>query len=267
MSEHTSEIANRFLDTNIPNTARIFNYMLGGSANFEVDRQVAEQILQQMPSLRKWVRLRHAFVQEAAYRLGEEGFGQFLDFGSGIPAEDQIHTTVPNAKVIYSDINPVAVSYGQSLFANMDRVAFIFGDVRQIERILQSSEVKQLIDLQEKVAIGLNALMLFLPPEDLKRIARVLHDWAPKGSKLFVVFQTRQAGSSMAQYENMLEISRMAGFPIRLYTLEEHIELLEPWSVDCLEPIAEFLGLPDDFITKADEEGIGMQFFAAIMCK
>ncbi len=69
-----------FLDTSVPNLARIFDYLAGGITNFEADRQAAAQMLQIIPSLGKWVRLRRAFVQEAASQLHQAGFRQFLDY-------------------------------------------------------------------------------------------------------------------------------------------------------------------------------------------
>ena len=108
-----------YLDTAVPNKARIFDYLLGGDANFKADRAAAAKISRIIPSLPKWVRLRRAFVQEAAYTLYQNGFNQFLDLGSGMPTENDLHVAVPKANIVYSDTNPVAVSYGQSLFAEL----------------------------------------------------------------------------------------------------------------------------------------------------
>ena len=63
-----------FLDTSLPNLSRIFDYLMGGTANFEVDRQAAHEMLKRLPSLRKWIRLRRAVIQEAAHHLHREGF-------------------------------------------------------------------------------------------------------------------------------------------------------------------------------------------------
>ncbi len=179
-----------FLDTSLPNVARIFDYLVGGTANFEVDRQAAEEMLKMMPSLRKWVRLRRAFIQEAAQILLREGFTQFLDIASGMPSDDHLHTIVSDRRIVYSDINPVAVSYGRSLFSNHENIAYIRGNALEPETLLMAPEVLKLIHLDEPVAIGLNGVQLFIAPEQTQRLARTLHEWAPNGSKLFLVFQT-----------------------------------------------------------------------------
>jgi hypothetical protein len=256
-----------FLDTSTPNMARIFDYLLGGSANFEADRQAAEQMLKIIPSLRKWVRLRRAFVQEAAQVLYEEGFRQFLDLGSGLPAEDHIHIFAPEARIIYCDINPMAVSYGNSLFAELVNVKYIYGDVREIEGILTEHNVRQSMDKQEKTAIGLNSLPLFLTEDEGQTMAQALFNWAPVDSKLFLVFTTRRSGKITEKHHQMLAMSTAAGLPLRLYTIDQNIEMLNPWRVDHMEPITDFLGLPKGFITEDDREGINVSFYAAFLTK
>lgn len=256
-----------FLDTTVPNMARIFDYFLGGSTHFEADRQAAEVILKIMPSMRKWVRLRHAFVQEAAQILHQEGFVQFLDIGSGIPVGDHIHASLPTIRVVYSDINPVAVSYGSSLFADLENVTYVFGDARDIQSLLIHPDVTQLIDVQQKVAIGLNALILFLPPADITRVLQTLYDWVAVGSKIFVVFQTRQDGGVSDGYYQILGLSTAAGFPIQLYTLGECLDMIYPWQLSYIEPITDFLGLPPGFVTDEDRTEVGMLLYAVFLSK
>ncbi len=256
-----------FLDITVPNAARIFDHLVGGTANFEVDRQAAAEMLKVLPSLRKWTRLRRAFIQEAAQILHKEGFRQFLDLASGMPSNDHLHAFAPRCRIVYSDINPVAVSYGRSLFSNRENITYIRGGGQDPRSILMSPEVLKLIHLDEPVAIGLNGIQLFLTPDETQHLAQALFDWAPVGSKLFLVFQTHGKLTEPERYHQFLELSRQAYLPIKLNTLKASIEMLSPWQLSLVEPIAPFLGLPDDFITEADEEGIGMAFFAAFMLK
>ncbi len=269
MSEKTTSTPNTsvFLDTSLPNTARIFDYLVGGNANFEADRQAADKMLKLIPSLQKWVRLRRAFVQEAAFQLHEKGFRQFLDLGSGMPSNEGIHSFAPNSRVIYSDINPVAVSYGHSLFNDLDQVDYIRGNAAEIEDLLQTTAVKVLIDPNEPVAIGFNGIALFLAPETIQSLSQTLYDWAPEGSQIFLVFQTHGIIEHAADYEAFLEITRAAFLPVLLYTLEKNLEMMHPWKPTFLEPVYTFLGLPDDFIKDEDREKIGMEFYATILEK
>lgn len=256
-----------FLDTAVPNTARIFDYLLGGASNFEADREAAEELLQIAPSLRKWVRLRRAFIQEAAHTLNTAGFTQFLDLGSGMPTENHLHASVPEANIIYSDINPVAVSYGQSLFAEFVNIDYIYGNVHHINQILTAPSVRRLIDLREKAAIGLNALPIFQTETQNKHLAEALYAWAHPQSQIFVVFQTYAGPTQAERYKKALRLSQMAGLPMQLYTLDQTIAMLRPWQPSRIQPLTQFLGLPDDFITPADREGIGLSFYAAFLTK
>ena len=254
-----------FLDTTKPNTARIFNYLLGGSAHFEVDRQAANKLLGVLPSLDKWVRLRHAFALEAAQVLHQQNFRHFLDLGSGMPTDDHIHTFLPNSHIIYSDINPIAVSYGNSLFAELENVSYIHGDVTAINHILQAPAVQKLRSQRQKVAIGLNSVPIFLSEAANHSLSQALYDWAPVGSKIFVIFQTLEKSTS--QYEEFLAINRKAGLPLQLYALQQSIDMLNPWHLAHIEPIAEFLGLPHDFVSESERASFGFAFHAAFLDK
>jgi hypothetical protein len=252
-----------FLDSKTPNTARIFDYMLGGRANFEADRIAAEQILQLVPSLSKWVRLRHACAQETAQVLYEEGFKQFLDVASGIPAQDHIHALLPDATVVYSDINPVAVNYGAHIVTGLPKVRYVHANALEIDTLLTAPTVRALINPSLKVAIGLNSLFLFLNEEQIRTLAQRLHRWASTRSKVFLTVQVRGTPEMTPEFERFLGICRQAKMPIWLPTLNEILAWMEPWHPSLMEPVATFLGLPADFMTDADHEGIGMEFYAA----
>ncbi len=255
------------LDTTLPNLTRIFDYLVGGTAHFEVDRQAAKEMLKLIPSLRKWTRLRRAFIQEAAQILHDEGFTQFLDFASGMPSNNHLHNFAPNCRIVYSDINPMAVSYGRNLFSAQANIAYIRGNGIMPNSILSAPEVLKLIHLDKPVAIGLNGLPLFMMPEQTHHLAQTIYEWAPTGSKLFLVLQTHGTLTLPEKYFQFLELCKRAYLPIQLSTLEESLKMLQPWQPTLVEPITHFLGLPDEFISEADREGIDMAFFAAILQK
>ena len=106
-AEDVSSIA----DASRPNAGRIYDYLLGGNHNFEIDRQAADQLKQMVPQMDQFVRLTRWFLGEAVRRLIDQGFSKFLDFASGLPTVDHIHQIAPEkTKVIYSDIDPVTVA-------------------------------------------------------------------------------------------------------------------------------------------------------------
>ncbi|MCI0394864.1 MAG: SAM-dependent methyltransferase [Chloroflexi bacterium] len=256
------------VDTSIPNAARIYDYTLGGTANYEVDRQAAEFMFQLIPSTKKWVRMLRAFLQEAAQTLHEEGFTQFLDLASGLPTEDHIHSVLPTSvSIVYNDIDPVTVRHAETLLQNVSNVKYNLTDVRNIEEILASDVVRQMIDPSRKVAIGFNGISVFLSREENHHIAQTLYDWAPSGSKLYVTYETKAAGKTTPAFDQFLGMFTATGSPMHLYSLEENVEMMKPWETERLEPVSKFLGLPDDFVTEADREGVDLEFYAAILVK
>ena len=258
-----------YLDTAVPNKARIFDYLLGGASNFQADRTAAtaNKIIQLIPSLPIWVRLHRAFIREAAYTLYKNGFKQFLDLGSGMPTENHLHIAVPKAHIIYSDTNPVAVSCGQSLFAEFVNIDYIYGGFGQIQELLQNPAVRRLIDRQEKVAIGLNMLPLTLNQFEISNLNQELHRWAPPGSQIFQVIQTRSPQAQPEKYEDLLALSKKIRCPMYIYPLNKAIAQLKPWKPLKILPLAQFLGLPDDFLSNADQEGMDITFHAAFLTR
>lgn len=257
-----------FLDTTRPNLARIFDYLAGGSTHFEADRVAANKMWSQFQPLKKWVRLREAFGFEATQSLYDQGFRQFLDLGSGMPQSDAAHRLVPNSRFVYSDINPIAVSYGSSLFAELEHVAYAYGDARDLLSLLQSQEVLQTIDKQEKIAIGLNNLTLFLSDAEISQAAQQLFSWAPQGSKIFVFLQSKADNLKDLDLYNQFESQLLQiGLPIQFNYLTETIKQFTPWQVKFMEPIPLFMGLPTTFLDHSDGIDVGLQYHAAFFVK
>lgn len=79
------------LNTSVPNVARMYDYMLGGRENFQADRDAAERLLRVVPDARQTMRHGRAFLRRAVRYLAEQGIGQFLDIGSGLPTQENLH--------------------------------------------------------------------------------------------------------------------------------------------------------------------------------
>lgn len=256
-----------FYKTTQPNLTRIFDYLSGGVTHFDVDRKVADQLVAKFPQIRMWVRLGKAFTQEAVNTLYKDGFDQFLDLGSSLPSESSFHIFAPQANVIYTDINPVAVGYGNSLFANLERVEYIQGNALKIGEILENRAVKRLIDARQKVAIGLNYLVLYLTPEEIKTLTQKLFDWAPTGSQIFSILYLKKATGNHAEYNTFQKIINKFGPNLGLYTLDECLEMLGDWKPRNLNMTRTFIGLPDDKNFPNLESQIDLEIMAAFFEK
>ncbi|MEZ4513750.1 MAG: SAM-dependent methyltransferase [Chloroflexota bacterium] len=257
-----------FLDVSQPNLARVFNYLTGGSAYFEIDRTVAEQMLAEFPPLKKLVQLSRAFTVEAVQHLYEvEGFRQFLDLGSGIPSGDMVHQLVPDAMFVYSDINPVAVSYGVHLLAGLAEVAYVYGNAREIGALLANEDVRQRLRFDEKLAVGLNNIPIFLSEAELRLLAKTLYERLAVGSQLSFFLLTRASEvQSQEADEAQGKLQRM-GVPVRYADVGKVCDLLWPWKPKLVEMAINFMGLPADFLDDVAVQEAGLALYALFFVK
>lgn len=256
------------INTNIPSGSRVYDYTLGGSHNFEADRQAADYMLSMLPSAGKWVRLLRSFLQEAATQLGQEGFDKFLDLGSGLPTADHIHSIVPHAHVVYTDFDPITVAYGQELLKDNPNTRYLQADVRNIDAVLNSSAVAELFGDDRRVVIGMNGMTCFFTEEELKHLFTRLYEWAAPGSKLFCTFETKNPNLTTPGLESFVDMFAQMGSPYYFLTAAQSKELLQPWQIDGdkYKTITDWLGAPD-LINEKDREGVELEFYGAILVK
>ncbi|GAB3955900.1 hypothetical protein GCM10027614_66590 [Micromonospora vulcania] len=122
------------IDLTRPSAARVYDYFLGGAHNFEIDRQLAEQIASMTPNLAATMRSGRDFLRRAVRVLLDAGIDQFLDIGSGIPTVGNVHEVAqgnPKAQVVYVDIDPVAVAHSRDLLAGNELTGVIHADLRE----------------------------------------------------------------------------------------------------------------------------------------
>lgn len=211
-----TEQAPQGVDPHIPNTARIYDYYLGGKDNFKADRELAELVLSAVPDVRDGPRQNRALVGRVVQWLCEQGITQFLDIGSGLPAQQNVHEVahrfVPEARVVYVDIDPVVAAHGRALLAAPDRVAMVQADGRRPEQVVSHPDVQGLIDFERPVAVLMMFFLHLIPDEEDPHgfMARYRDVMAP-GSYLSI----SHAGSDRAP-ERMRRISdfyKMASTP------------------------------------------------------
>src|SRR5882757_831692 len=162
--------APRSIDISAPSVSRIYDYYLGGSHNFEVDRDAARRAMEFMPGLPKIMQANRAFMRRAVRFATGEGITQFLDIGSGIPTFGNVHEIAqesrPGARVVYVDNDPVAVAHSQAVLEGNDDADVIAADLLKPREILASSQVQRLIDLNRPVALLLVAILHFVEDAD-----------------------------------------------------------------------------------------------------
>ena len=161
------------IDPTVPHSARVYDYLLGGVTNFEADRQAAAAAGAAVGGIeiaKASVRSNRVFLgQVARYLAGPAGIRQFLDIGTGIPNDDNVHavvlTVAPDARVVYVDNDPIVLAHAHELLnAGPDATAYIHGDLLQPQHIL--ARAATLLDLDRPVAVILNAVLHHVPESD-----------------------------------------------------------------------------------------------------
>jgi hypothetical protein len=146
------------------------DYYLGGSYNFEVDRQAARRAMEFMPGLPKIAQASRAFMRRAVRFAVGEGVTQFLDVGSGIPSFGTVHEAARQAsgaaRVVYVDHDPVAVAHAQNVLRDNEAADAGRADLRRPRDILRLEPVGRLLDLTRPAALLLTGVLHYLEDGD-----------------------------------------------------------------------------------------------------
>ncbi len=186
------------VNVNIPHSARIYDYWLGGKDNFAVDRQVADAIIAAIPQMREMAAENRMFVHRVAQNLVQaEGIRQFLDIGTGIPTSPNLHEVAqrlaPETRVVYADNDPIVLAHARALMISTDegRSEYINADIRDPEALLTNPQLTGTIDLTRPVALTLIAILMLLEDdEDPWSTVGRLMDALPSGSCLAITHPT-----------------------------------------------------------------------------
>jgi SAM-dependent methyltransferase len=210
------------VDIDTPSAARVYDYLLGGNHNFAVDRKAAEQALAIMPDLGVHAQANRAFLYRAVRYLLDAGVRQFIDIGSGVPTVGNVHTVAqrvdPSARVVYVDIDPVAVTHSRSILAGNKFATAIQEDMRRPEAITRHPRVRDLLDFDQPVGVLLLAMLHAVPDDDdpHRLVERLKTELAP-GSYLAISHGT--ADGQREVVERLAQQSAENHYPLALRSL------------------------------------------------
>jgi O-methyltransferase involved in polyketide biosynthesis len=179
------------LDANTPTSARVHDYLLGGSHNFAVDRDTAQEMITIFPALSQVVSARRAFLRRAVrFLAAERGICQFLDLGCGIPTARNVHEIAqavsPTARVAYVDIDPIAVAHSRSVLRGVGYATCVQGDLRDPAAIRSDPAIRAVIDFSRPVAVVLSAVLHYVPGDQAAQIVDRYLSAAAPGSYLLI---------------------------------------------------------------------------------
>jgi SAM-dependent methyltransferase len=228
------------VDARRANVARVYDYWLGGTRNFQADQDLGRQIMAVEPNVRAIARANRAFLGRAVRVLAEAGIRQFLDIGSGIPTQGNVHEVAqavdPSVRVVYADIDPVAVAYSQAILSHNPNAAAIQADLRDPPAILADDTIRRLIDFSRPAGLLLVSVLHFIPDADQPRqLVATLRDALAPGSYL-VLCHAAEAGPITAQpLEKVYNQSVSASLRIRsgpeIWPFFDGFEVLDPGLV------------------------------------
>ncbi|MFI2433349.1 SAM-dependent methyltransferase [Streptomyces sp. NPDC018693] len=225
------------IDTSKPHSARFWNYFVGGKDNYEVDREIGDQIKEIFPGLVDVaVTSRHFLGRAVRHLAGEQGIRQFLDIGTGLPTADNTHEVAqrvaPDARIVYVDNDPVVLSHANALLTSTreGRTAYLDANLYEPEAILKAAA--DTLDFSKPVALMiLNTLGHVAEYEQARDLVRRLMAGLPSGSHLVI-------SDSTATSEGMIAASdaynKSGAVPYYVRSVEEIAGFFD--GLDLVEP-------------------------------
>ena len=180
------------IDIEKPHVARMYDYFLGGKNNYAADREAAEQVLKGMPEVRIGAQTNRRLLIESVRWLAQEaGIRQFLDIGSGLPTQQNVHEVAQaideNARVVYVDNDPLVRVHAETLLATNPNTIVLEADIRDPKALLDRPELRDHLDFTRPIALLLVAVLHFIPDtEQAYEIVKTLCDALPSGSYVVI---------------------------------------------------------------------------------
>jgi O-methyltransferase involved in polyketide biosynthesis len=232
------------INTQVPHSARLWNYWLGGKDNFASDRAAGDEIARQLPSIIDLAVADRAFLGRMVRHLvADEGIRQILDIGTGLPTADNTHQVAqaiaPDARIVYVDNDPLVLVHARALLTSTPEgvTEYIEADLNDPDAIIAAA--RETLDFSRPVAVTLLGILHFIRDDDAARdvVARLVAELSP-GSYLAIAHGchdiNREAadtivsfwnehGTPKIKYRSSAEIARFF----------DGLELLEPGVVSC----------------------------------
>jgi trans-aconitate methyltransferase len=227
------------IDTSTAHIARVYDFWLGGKDNYTADRAAAGQVIAAYPPILASVRAQRAFLGRAVHYLAADaGIRQFLDIGTGLPADSNTHEVAqraaPQSRIVYVDNDPIVLAHARALLASCPDGAsdYVDADLRDAGKILESAAASLTFD--KPVAILLAGILHCIPDHDgPDTIVAQLMAAVPSGSYLVVAHPAKdvhaiQIGTAAARLNHVMS---------QQVTLRTHAQVCRFFAgLDLLEP-------------------------------
>ncbi len=221
-------------DLTRPNAGRMFDYWLGGNHNFEIDRQLADQVSNTMPIVRQQVAENRDLVKRGVPYLYARGIRAIIDFGAALPTCENTHLIAeqvdPAIKVVYSDIDPITVAYGKELLKGNPIAIYLQCDAAVPEQVLNAPETQRLLGNERRVGIFFLALGHMMPEDRLRQSWQGIYDWVAPGSLMFVSHASENWDTD-PELRAVRKLYAASNVPAYYRNPDQLRELAKPWQV------------------------------------
>jgi S-adenosyl methyltransferase len=228
------------IDTTVPHSARIWNYWLGGTDNYEVDRLAGEQYMAVFPQIAELARSgRHFLARAIHFLVGEVGLRQFLDVGTGLPTVDNTHEVAqriaPESRIVYVDNDPLVLAHARALLTSTPEGAtsYIDADLERPAEIIEAARAT--LDFSRPVGLMLMGVMGHVTDDEHARsiVQGLVRPLAP-GSYLTLYEATdtdRSFREAQSGYDDTGAVPYRLRSPAVIARYFEGLELVEPGIV------------------------------------
>ncbi|MFE1313038.1 SAM-dependent methyltransferase [Streptomyces sp. NPDC058755] len=237
-----TEPAAQEIDTTRPHPARVYDWFLGGKDNYPVDEELGRRIAAiDGGGAPRAALANRGFMRRTTRALAQEaGIRQFLDIGTGIPTEPNLHqiaqSVAPDARVVYVDNDPIVLAHANALLRGTPEgvTEYVQADARDPRAILE--QAGRVLDFDRPVALSLIALLHFVADEDgAHELVTTLVDALAPGSCLVLStmtadFEPENVGKGIAAYAAG-GVTLVARSQAEVGTFFKGLDLLEPGIV------------------------------------
>ncbi|MET0237699.1 MAG: SAM-dependent methyltransferase [Kibdelosporangium sp.] len=201
------------IDVERASPARVYDYLLGGGWNFEVDRLMAQQAIERMPWVRDLARHNRQFLGRAVRFCAQAGVRQFLDLGSGMPTAKSVHEmareTNSECRVVYVEQEPVAVAHGSLILTGVDGAEMIGADMRDVETVLTHPATVSRLDFEQPVAVLMaSSLHYVLDDDEAKAMVEEYMAAMAPGSYLVLSHISDNQEETSPEVKRLVELSQ-----------------------------------------------------------
>jgi hypothetical protein len=251
--------------TSVAHVARVYDYLLGGKDNFAADREAAEQAIRINPDIVSTARANRAFLARAtSYLAGQAGIRQFLDIGTGMPTNNNIHevaqAVAPESRIVYVDHDPIVLTHARALLSSVPEgvTDYIEADLREPAKIL--AEAARTLDFSRPVAIMLFAILhLILDQDDPYHLVSQLVSAVAPGSYVVISHAASDidTGAMISMANRLNELMAQQSVP------RTHREVAAFFArLDLIEP--GLVRVPDWRPASADDSAVRAQMWAGV---